>query len=214
MIQIIKSNEPDCLKALRNNEENNYDNLQDECLTITRNLLSDDQKGLCAYCQRVLEPSIFIEHYIPQTVDDSKVLMYSNFLGVCSGKYYLNRKTGKHIEFCSCSRGNKYLSVNPELNSSISTIYYDDENKVRSSNSKIDIDLNDILNLNFEELCLDRNNAYTNLIKSIFELGQKFKLTKIDIYKKVLKSFDDRPVEFLGFLVFRLQKLIDYHSAK
>ncbi|MCK4921854.1 MAG: hypothetical protein KAS71_12465 [Bacteroidales bacterium] len=213
MIRIIKSREPKCLTKLKEDENNCYDNLQDKCLTITRQLLFKDQKGLCAYCQSVFKFTVYIEHFIAQSVDDSKELDYSNFLGVCSGKYYLDKKTGKHIEYCSRSRGNKELFINPELNSCISTIYYDEKNKIRSNNRQYDSDINVILNLNFKEICDDRNKAFNNLIKSIFDLGLNLNLTKLDIYRKAIISLNNKPIEFVGFLVYKLQKLIDFHLS-
>jgi len=212
MIHIIKSQEPDCLTELRESEGTNFNSLQGDCLITIRQLLASDQKGLCAYCQRLLKSTVFIEHYIPQSKDSSQELKYSNFLGVCSGKYYVDKKTGKHIEFCSCSRGNKDVSVNPIEEKSMATIFFDEYNRIRSTNRQIDIELNEIFNLNFSEICEDRNNSYSCFLKSVFEIGQKMNLSKVEIYTKALKSLQFQAKEFQGFILYRLSEAIGFQK--
>jgi len=213
MIHIVKSQEPECLKKIRETKGSEYNSLKGDCLRMTREFLSNDQNGLCAYCQRYLK-STFIEHYIPQSKDSSKELEYSNFLGVCSGKYYIDKKTGNHIEFCSCSKGNRDIAVNPLEKESISTIFYDGQNQIRSTNKQIDIDLNGTLNLNFSEICDDRRDSYSHFLKSIFEIGRKMKLSNFEIYIKALKSLNSQKKEFNGFITYRLTKAIEYKKRK
>ncbi len=216
MIRIIKSEEPDCLKQFREVPENKYEHLQGECLSLTRNLLFSDQNGLCAYCQRRLTSTTFIEHYIPQTKAPEKELDFSIFLGVCSGKYYVNKKTGKHIKFCSHLRGSEDLTVDPLKKTDIETLYYDENNKIFSSNQAINDDLKERLNLNFDELCEDRQKSYDNLLKNIIDLGSKQGLSKIEIFKKALNVVKTKNPsrEFNGFLIYRLEKTIDYLANK
>ncbi len=216
MIHITKSEEPDCLKELREVPENKYENLQGECLNITRDLLYDDQKGLCAYCQRRLTSTTFIEHYIPRSKDRSKELDFSNFLGVCSGKYYVDKRTGKHIKFCSNIRGNEDLTISPLNETDIETLYYDENNKICSSNQPINNDLNSKLNLNFDELCEERQKSYDNFLKNIIDLGSKLGLSKIEIFEKALNVVRMKipSYEFNSFLIFRLEKAIDYQKSK
>ncbi len=55
MIKISLSPEPDCLEKLKLVSNAKYDDLKGECDDIVRNLLYNDQKKLCAYCQRELK---------------------------------------------------------------------------------------------------------------------------------------------------------------
>lgn len=214
MIHIVKLKEPECLKELRETQGTKYDDLQGVCLSSTRGLLHNEQNGLCAYCQRQLKSSVFIEHYIPQSKNSLLELEYTNFLGVCSGKYYLDKITGQHIEFCSCSRGNKSLLVNPLDEDSIDTLFYDEKNRICSTDNQINDDLNKTLNLNFAEICEDRKNSYDNFLQSIFSIGQKMNLSKIEIYEKALRSIGTQTKEFHGFLVYRITKIIEFQKGE
>jgi len=165
MIKINKSEEPICLERVRNNPNATYESLSldVDCNKEVRQLLHDDQKGLCAYCQRIFESKIFIEHYIAQADNDrgrELQLSYSNFLGACSGKYYLDRKKGNKILFCSVNRGNSTLTINPESQSDIDTLSYDEESRIKSTNTIYQKELDTILNLNFDDLCLDRQITF------------------------------------------------------
>ena len=66
----------------------------------------------------------------------------------------------------------------------------------------------------FDELCDDRLNLYSNLEKSIFDLGIKIGLSKVEIYKKGLRVVETGSYEFSGFLIYRLKRMIKYHSSK
>lgn len=103
--------EPQCLETLRTNGHH-YIDLKGECKNEVRAELSEQQKSYCAYCERKLDPLVFIEHYISQSQDPSQELVFSNFLGVCSGKYYLDKMTGKFIPHCGDSRQSLALSIN------------------------------------------------------------------------------------------------------
>ena len=216
MIHIKKSQEPECLTELRETEGTSYDDLKDDCKNQTTQLLSNDQAGLYAYCQRDLK-AITIEHYIPQSQskDSELELKYTNFLGVCTGKYYLDKMTGKYIPYCSNSRGNKELAVNPLNIASMATIFFNEYNEIHSHDENIDTELNEILNLNFKEIREDRANQYNHFFKSFLYMGLKMKLSKIQILEKALRSLNDISLrdklpEFSGFINFRLSQAIEF----
>ena len=219
MIHIKKSQEPECLRELRETEGTNYDDLQGECKKQVTELLSNDQGGLCAYCQRYLNPSVYIEHYIPQLKDGNSLeLKYSNFLGVCSGKYYMDKMTGEHIAFCSVLRGSEVLSINPLVKESISTIFFNESNEIHSRDKKTDTELNETLNLNFIEICEDRGNQYNHFFKSFLYMGLKMKLSKIQILQKALTSLNEILLqnefpEFIGFINFRINQAIEHKKT-
>ena len=217
MIKIDKSEEPICLEELRNSPEPKIDyfSLQGDCLKEVRGKLNSDQKGLCAYCQRKFQSIIFIEHYIPRADErqgKALELQYSNFHGVCSGKYYVDRKTGKAILFCSVERGSKTLTINPESQFDIDTLFYDGESRIKSTNSVFQNELDNILNLNFDDLCLDRQISLEEEINPILEMAITLELTPLETFTKARNSVLARNPEFLGYLLYRLNELITYHS--
>lgn len=215
MILINRTNEPPCLAVLRNEENSSYEeSLQGDCKKQVTTQLDSDQKHLCAYCQRAFTSTVFIEHYIPQSIDASKQLDYSNFLGVCSGKYYVNRKTGKAIMFCSVNRANHSLRLDPSNLNHVDTIYYDENFRICSSNRQFEEELNRILNLNFDELCLDRIDKFERTLKSYQDLGLKMKLSPVQIYTKALQIIKNKNPDFSGFLLYKYQKLLHFHKKK
>ncbi len=212
MTYINKSKEPPCLTKLNSNPKNTYVDLQDECLEETRNQLKLDQKGLCAYCQRTFESIVFIEHHIPQSVSDEEQLRYSNFLGVCSGKYYLDRKSGKCVLFCSVSRGSKVLKFNPLIKKHIQSLSYDSDSRIISNDAIINKEINELLNLNFDDLCIDREISFENFFNNILRLAMVMKLSKLEALEKAKRSIMSNSNEFLGYILFRLDKLIIHHQ--
>jgi len=217
MIKINKSEEPNCLKLLRDDPDTTYDDLSrnKDCNEEVRKLLSTDQNGLCAYCQREFDSKIFIEHYIAQA--DPKQgkeldLSYSNFLGVCSGKYYVDRKTGEKILFCSVNRGSSSLKINPESQDDVDTLFYDKESRIKSTDPIYQHELDVILNLNFDDLCLDRQIMFEEELKIIQETAISMGLSPLETYSKAIKSVALRNPKFSGLLLYRLKNLLDYHS--
>ena len=217
MIKINKSKAPNCLEKLRNDPHSNYDSLSQNkiCNEEVRMLLHTDQNGLCAYCQRKFESITFIEHYVAQSdsVRGKELeLSYSNFLGVCSGNYYIDRKTGKKIVFCSVNRGSSKLTINPEKESDIDTLSYDDENRIKSTDPIFQKELDTILKLNFDELCRDRQSIFDDELAAIQEMANNMGLSPLETYSKAIKSVAARNPEFSGFLLYRLVKLLNHHS--
>lgn len=208
---ILKRDEPPCLTALKLTPGAQYTNLQGACKEIVVNELRYEQINLCAYCQKILQ-TVFIEHYIAQSTGTMQ-LDYSNFLGVCSGKYYLDKKLGTKIDFCSNSRGNKLLTIDPTNMSHINTIYYDTSNKIISSNSTLNNELNNILNLNFIEICEDRQEAFDNAFKAVVDLGEQMELTKLEILQKLKRSVRDDATEFISYVEYRIDKLIEHFNS-
>lgn len=208
MILIDKSPEPDCLKVLKTNPDNTYDDLEGDCKKEVQDSLFSDQYKLCAYCQSNFKSTVFIEHYIPQTTDSKKALQYANFLGVCSGKYYLDRKKGTKIDFCSHSRGSAELTINPEDSAHIATLTYDEENRIVSSDAVFNNELNHVLNLNFDDLCLDREISLETETQSVDELAIEMQIGKVEMYQKLIRSILTKPPKFSGFVLFRLNQYL------
>ncbi len=208
LINIDVDSEPDCLKKLRN-ENKTYDDLKDDCLKKVRKLLNTQQEGYCAYCEQKFKSIVFIEHYISQQEDNTQDLMFSNFLGVCSGKFYVDKKTGKHIAHCDTSRGATPLTINPKLQEHIDTIFYDENGRIASTNPDFNKDIDDILNLNFEELIELRDKEFKRNFYNLSKFARQFKLSKKETYKRGLKASNSGKMDFPSYLSYRYKKLLE-----
>lgn len=213
MSYIEKSPVPLCLEELGRDPSHGYSDLKGECLDITRKLLKEDQKGLCAYCQRSLHPVLRIEHWVPQSIAPDLSLKYSNFLAVCSGRGYINKMVGTHISFCEDFRKDSPLTFNPLLPAHMDTITYNSENRIVSSDAVLHREFRAVLNLNCEFLCLERAKVFERKLLMIIREGQLHNLSKKVTLEKAKRSLLDRPVEFVDFVLFRLNQLIDSSST-
>ncbi|HMG16213.1 MAG TPA: retron system putative HNH endonuclease [Saprospiraceae bacterium] len=211
LITIDSNNEPQCLKDLRDNGSL-YDDLKGECKQEVTNILREQQQEYCAYCEQRFKSSVFIEHYISQSQDPNRVLVFNNLLGTCSGKYYLNdndKHTNHHRFHCGNSRGNIPLNINPKLNDHIVSIYYENDGSIRSTNTEYDNDLDQTLNLNFQELKDMRGYEFKNSFANLFEVANLLEISKQDAYNKALRAAASGKVEFAGYITYRYKKLLE-----
>jgi uncharacterized protein (TIGR02646 family) len=207
LVEIDTTLEPECLTELRNNKENTFSNLQGECRQEVVNLLRSSQNILCAYCQRSISDVMTIEHYYSQSDFPDLQLIFSNFLGVCSGKFYIDKKTGKHIEHCDTRRGNIPLNIDPRNTEHIDTIYYESDGKIKSSKIDLDNDLNNTLNLNFSELCEKRNEKFKEYLDLQISQGHDLHLGKAEIFRRAIVALNNTFPEYCGYFRFRLETL-------
>ena len=211
-IQFNTDAEPDCLKSLRENSKFSFEDLRGECKEKVQNILKEQQNGFCAYCEQKFKSIVFIEHYKPQSKDSNKldVLRFDNFLGVCSGKYYLNiqDKSKEYIPHCDTSKGDKTISIDPRNLEHINTLFYDEYNAIKSTNEKFDYDLNKTLNLNFPQLRDRRGKVFNKSLDNLIKAAKLKKLNKKSAYTIALASVQKGKYEFTGFLTFRYLKLL------
>jgi len=209
LIKINLANEPDCLIELRGNGRS-YDDLKDECLEITRKLLSNDQNGYCAYCEQKFKSIVFIEHYISQFAEPSKDLDFDNFLGICSGKEYFDPKNSpKHIAHCGHKRGSEILTIDPRESNDLIKLFYDDKANIRSTDIDHNNELENTLNLNFDVLKKRRNNAYKNNYTNLIKVQKLFNWTEKEAIEKALLAINSNKFEFGGYLKYRYENQVN-----
>lgn len=215
-VKIISEKEPDCLKELRKDSNNNYDHLRDECRQQVKDTLVELQQGLCAYCERKILPSgvkgvseVRIEHYIPinrgsKNKDPLLELGWDNFLGVCNGKIYDQIKG----DFCSPKRGQTPLNVDPRNEDHIKTIRFDKDANIWSINDLINNDLKNekILNLNCEALVKKRVDAFDNIDSQFSDQGSFQKVSKNEFYRKTIKNIQEGNPEYQSFLLYAFRE--------
>lgn len=215
LIKIDVSKEPKCLKVLRQ-EDRTYDDLQGECKKKTREILGEEQHGYCAYCERKPNSKFHIEHFEPQSKNKSRVLDFSNFLGVCSGREYIEpKKSSLSSDHCQVSRGSEPLNIDPRNQSHISQIYYENDCTVRSSIEIHDKELHDILKLNIQALKKGRNERFKKSYDRLIKDRNQNKLTKENALKKKIKSIkEERIHEYSGYLLYMYSQQLKQYETR
>lgn len=192
MVFINKESSPASLENYKLTHPNNtYSNLkrEPEIRNDIYNSLIVEQFGLCAYCMcRIFNRSkddrnIQIEHFLPQsdntpvsssslTLGEIKSLDYSNMLGVCDGGKKFNSENAlKGIDNLTCDshRKNYLLTINPLEKKYFfpRKIEYNGNGEIFSTDSVIDLDLKQTLNLNLLRLTILRKSVWKNIIEKI-----------------------------------------------
>lgn len=188
---IIKQKSPNCLKILNEDDKNTYKNLKGNCRKEVLESLKSEQNNICAYCDRKMK-TVQIEHYIPQTKNPELQLDYNNFLGVCFGMFFFDRKNNVGVKYCESHRGNQDLKFDPKEKTHIDSIYFDSEGFVKSTDSTIQKNFDTILNLNFEELREERISNFVKESDNLAAFCSEFNIDKKNGILRMLKLFEDR----------------------
>lgn len=197
-IQKIAENEPRSLVKHRATPGADYNGCNKEDI---RTALLMEQGYICAYCMKRIDEEreevgvdsqgnkrylykTNIEHYVPRSVDESLSLQFSNMLGVCNG----NAGQPRHLHHCDKSRSNKSLTIDPHHSSCETFIQYSTNGEIKSSDSKINKDLNETLKLNIGELVDNRKRIIDTASKRM-QLKYKIKpgqsWSKSDLQKEI-----------------------------
>lgn len=205
------SSEPNCLKELRDNGRE-YEDLKNGCLKEVRTILKTSQNEFCAYCERKLTPTIFIEHYKSREEHPELQLEFSNFIAVCSGKTYIDKLTGKHIEHCDTSKANQEIKIDPRIKEHIDSIYYESDSTIKSTNSDFNNDLNATLKLNSELIRKRREEVFDRNFKNLRESAHKLNLNFNDTIQLGIKKSFETNTEYSGYLNYRYKKLAEENN--
>lgn len=87
MRRVDKQTEPALLKQERQ-DGNSFAKLRKECRQAMQRALCIEQGYLCCFCESSIEPSgdsMKMAHFVPQSVDRSKSLDWTNLYGACLG---------------------------------------------------------------------------------------------------------------------------------
>lgn len=109
---------------------------------------------------------IKIEHYEARNQENQ--LLYGNLLAVCTGDDASKKEKGKvdPAKFtCDSMKKNQKLSIDPQSENDMNTIYYDNQGKIYSTVKEYQEDLDQILNLNDKNKALNRCfENYTSIV--------------------------------------------------
>ncbi len=144
-----------------------FEDLSTEDKSQLRTELLKEQGYLCAYCMARIKDeaqTTKIEHYQPR--NKTNQVQYSNLLIVCRG----NEGSPAHATTCDTKKGNTSLYLNPQNRIHIQSISYDSLGTIKSSDEKIDKDLNECLNLNnkYGYLVTNRKAALDSFKRKIY----------------------------------------------
>ena len=173
MIHIIKSAPPEELMRLKKcaeeqglTDKEGYEKLGNPLKEVVRQSLLREQGHLCAYCMRSIPDDriheedadlsdVYIEHWYARgamnNTGENKGLDYSNMLAVCSGNEKAPEAPGKRKKryfTCDKKRGSAPLTINPLDLTTLDTLYYSSDGMIKSTDKRIENDINVKLNLN------------------------------------------------------------------
>lgn len=158
MRQIIKNKEPQSLTEHRAKEYADYDNYEEK--DDLRKSLCIEQRGICCYCMESISPDVKymkIEHFHCQEDYPKQQLDYRNLLGACKG----NEGQPPKFQHCDTHKGRKVLNFYPpnQVIAIQNLIQYGNDGSINSTNSELDRELNEVLNLNVIQLKNKRKAA-------------------------------------------------------
>ncbi len=192
MKKIIKQSEPRSLvehrAKQRANENADYDNYPDK--DKLRESLLNEQGYLCCYCMsRITLDWMKTEHWKPQTKYESLQLEYRNLMGACKG----GEGSRPQKQHCDTRKGESEIIINPvegDKNCE-NLIRYRPDGEIYSTDTSINRDLNETLNLNLEFLKKNRKVALDVVLD---QLRKKFpdKTWTTNIRQKIINDLSDK----------------------
>lgn len=219
MIEIKKGREPDKLLHYRQQDDASYEQMDKEVKEELLEKLLEEQGHICAYCMRRIPekralpngvPLVTIEHWYPRNPeskeDIGQGLNYRNMFAVCSGNRGCGNKEGMT---CDARRGNEPIKVNPCNADTLRGITYTSSGRIQSSDSEIDEDINERLNLNSESISLPENRK--QVLQALIDDARKNHGTgDISGYcrRKLeqIRDAGDPKIPYVGIMIWWLEK--------
>jgi uncharacterized protein (TIGR02646 family) len=166
---IRKGLEPRSLVQHRASAHSSYDNFADK--DVLRASLLAEQGGLCCYClSRITVGKMKIEHWHSQRHYESEQLDYSNLLGACMG----NEGQRPESQHCDTRKRDRSLSRSPANGNHRvdALVRFLPDGRVASDDVNFDVELNDVLNLNFSRLKENRKEVLRGFLEGLSKSGE------------------------------------------
>jgi uncharacterized protein (TIGR02646 family) len=168
MKQIIKRKEPPSLTTYRASitkkdleSLEKFDTSPSTVKDDLRNKLIEEQGFICCYCMdRVGFMHSKIEHFKPRSLFRGEQLDYSNLFVACLG----GEGRSKNKQHCDTKKGQDVLENIHLLTNIEKDISYKKDGFIYSTNTNIDKELDEVLNLNYETLKTNREDALKQFI--------------------------------------------------
>lgn len=224
MKQIIKSKEPISLTKYRANIPKKdlktlkkYESSPKNVLDDLRKQLLEEQGYICCYCMsRIDYPYTKIEHLKPRSVYREKQLDYSNLFIACCGKkidkelFYdcdtPKKKYSKTELYCDTKKGKEELKHINLLTKIQDNIKYRKNGLIFSDNINIDKEINEVLNLNYEVLTTNREDALNQLFIELNKNNWSIPTLKLTLKKYQNKNSKGKYRPYCQMIVYFLTK--------
>jgi uncharacterized protein (TIGR02646 family) len=135
-----------------------------------RTVLAREQAGLCAFCNRRIDPerkdahgqpSLKIAHRTPIDVDPSMALTWTNLLGSCDG----GQSSGTSVRTCDAAQGSTALSLDPTRADHVARVRFETREAreglfVTANDEALRVDVENTLGLNRGDLPAHRLAAW------------------------------------------------------
>lgn len=143
-----------------------------------RQALLEDQRYLCCYCMRALDPDrhqIRIEHYRSQSGAPALSLAWANLLAACAGgpKLRTRAKDDRRtravpvvVQTCDYRKADSSISIDPQTKS-VDSITYRADGQLRHPQPEAQRDIDERLNLNAEFLRQARAASWMALVRHL-----------------------------------------------
>lgn len=161
---ITKGAEPNSLTQHRATAHSDYDNYAQK--DQLRTALVGEQKGLCCYCTgriRAESTAMKIEHWQCQANYQDLQLVYGNLLGACLG----GDGKSPNEQHCDTKKGNHDLKWNPANSAHVveARLRYHFDGRVESSDEEFNMQLDEVLGLNFAYLKSSRKAVLDSVLQ-------------------------------------------------
>ena len=174
MIFIKKNKTPTLLKKYQADPNSKFESMDGKDKNRLREILSEEQNGLCAYCMQRIRPdssSVKIEHIKPQSRFPEDDLNYNNMVAVCTGGQGYPRKN----QTCDTRKGDLELKILSPVQSNVERyIIYNKSGWIAASGDLtsreqelVNSDLENVLNLNCRKLIRNRKSVLDGYIQAV-----------------------------------------------
>jgi uncharacterized protein (TIGR02646 family) len=207
MRNISKGKEPRAWQKHRCTPHANFDN-DTAAKQKLRESLVNEQRGLCCYCMQRIRAEgaeMKVEHWACFDLYPNLRMTYTNFLGACQGN------EGRRLaeQYCDTRKGDNSLSRNPSVlaHNVEGVIKYLANGRIESSDANFDLEINNVLNLNFAVLVNLRKGVLDALKASMSKPGSwdaPALRKKISDWRGIGSSGELRP--FCQVVVYYLEK--------
>ena len=236
MIPVVKSNEPDELKGVREfadkegySPEVAYESLKNPEKSVVIEALKKDQGHVCVYCMsRIprddaehLYSAVTIEHFVPLELPGGdnigQALDYNNLFAVCHGnmgsrKHGEKRRRTKEFLTCDKHRGNDlFKKIDPLDGETLNSIFYHVDGRIDAIDDDVRFDITKTLNLNGERtpLVKERKAALDELIRIIGACKEAERQSFCEKALDEYKTETDPKTPYVGILIWYLDSFLD-----
>ena len=224
MKQIVKIKEPSSLAQYRascSKEElensKKYETAPQNVLKDLREQLLEEQGYICCYCMSRIDIDYTkIEHFKPRSLFRRNQLDYSNLFIACCGKK-IDKKEFKSCKtpnkkylqkefYCDTKKDNKILNYINLLSIVEQNITYQKDGLISSENEGINQELNQTLNLNYEDLKRNRKDTLNQLIIELNKNNWTIPILKLNLKRYQTKNLNGKYRPYCEMIVYFLNK--------